>query len=417
LQSGNILNGAVTNFLNSQSAVAGKPKAFLNWILLDEQFNYVSGGAEQAGGDNEFKTHIQNNLPVTKNGYLYIYTSNESPVDVFFDNLQVSHIKGAVLEETHYYPFGLAMAGISAKAVGEVENRLRFGGKELNSKEFINGEGLELYDFGARNFDPQVGRWHTVDMLSDKMRRWSPYNYAYDNPLRFIDIDGKAPIDWYRDKNGDYKWFDGSGEKAGYKNRGTSLIVRSREQGEDGQVVGTYVLNSDGTVTASDGKVYGKGEVVDTKGGHSITTNGEPSGELKPTGSEELGKANDVVGTGTDAVQLGINGMVKIVDNALKEADNIDDAARLINASKTASGVRTAFDVIGKGAGIIDASVAIYDAYQTINDPNATTGQKAGALAKATFKTVMVFVRTNPIVGLVLGLADLTGITDALFKW
>jgi hypothetical protein len=91
LQSGNILNGAVTNFLNSQSAVAGKPKAFLNWILLDEQFNYVSGGAEQAGADNEFKTHIQNNLPVTKNGYLYIYTSNESSVDVFFDNLQVSH--------------------------------------------------------------------------------------------------------------------------------------------------------------------------------------------------------------------------------------------------------------------------------------------------------------------------------------
>jgi type V secretory pathway adhesin AidA len=75
LQSGNILNGAVTNFLNSQSAASGKPKAFLNWILLDEQFNYVSGGAEQAGGDNEFKTHIQNNLPVTKNGYLYVYGS------------------------------------------------------------------------------------------------------------------------------------------------------------------------------------------------------------------------------------------------------------------------------------------------------------------------------------------------------
>jgi len=118
-----------------------------------------------------------------------------------------------------------------------------------------------------------------------------------------------------------------------------------------------------------------------------------------------------------DAAQLGTNGLVKIADNALKEADNINDAARLVDASKTASGASQVFDGIGKASGVLDAGVAIYDAYQTVNDPNATTGQKAGAVAKATFKTVMVFVRTNPIVGLALGVADLTGFTDALFKW
>jgi RHS repeat-associated protein len=109
---------------------------------------------------------------------------------VYFDNLQVVHTKGALLEETHYYPFGLAMPGISDKAAkpGYFENNYKFNdGAELQHHEFADGSGLELYATDFRSYDPQIGRFHQKDPFALLNPDFSSYSFVQNNPLIYND--------------------------------------------------------------------------------------------------------------------------------------------------------------------------------------------------------------------------------------
>lgn len=191
-QTVNPLDNVISSFLDTEDDFdTSKPRAFINWVLFDEQFKFVSSGSgfEQVGTNEEFKTHTIEDIPVTKNGYLYVYVSNQSSnVNVYFDNLQVTHVRGPLLEETHYYPFGLTMHGISSKALafGDPENKKnKFQNQELND-DF----GINYYEFKYRNHDPQIGRFIQIDPLSSEYVHNSTYAFSENKVTNHVELEG-----------------------------------------------------------------------------------------------------------------------------------------------------------------------------------------------------------------------------------
>ncbi|EKF54810.1 RHS repeat-associated core domain-containing protein, partial [Galbibacter marinus] len=66
---------------------------------------------------------------------------------------------------------------------------------KYNGKEYDESLDINTYDFGARNYNPAIGRWMNIDPMADLMKRVTPYNYTFNNPIKFIDPNGMAPID------------------------------------------------------------------------------------------------------------------------------------------------------------------------------------------------------------------------------
>ena len=96
-----------------------------------------------------------------------------------------------LIQEDSYYPYGLTMQGLSGLYSGTPKNKFLYNGKELHDELNTN-----WYDYGARMYDPEIARWHVKDHMAEKMKRWSPYNYAFNNPVRFNDPDGMKPQEW-----------------------------------------------------------------------------------------------------------------------------------------------------------------------------------------------------------------------------
>ncbi len=136
-------------------------------------------------------------VPKTGGGFDYAYFIKDhlgNTRAVVKDSIAYASLQ----QEDHYYPlrqaqciaFGMTLAGQSYQAANCLENKYLYNGKELQNHSFSDGSSLEWYDYGARFYDPAIARWMSVDPLAEKSRRWPPYTYCYNNPIRFIDPDG-----------------------------------------------------------------------------------------------------------------------------------------------------------------------------------------------------------------------------------
>ena len=98
------------------------------------------------------------------------------------NNRVVLSQSGAVEQVNHYYPFG----GLFGESANSATQPYKYNGKELDRMH-----GLDLFDYGARHYDATLGRWFAVDPMGEKYYNISPYVYVANNPIRFIDTDGK----------------------------------------------------------------------------------------------------------------------------------------------------------------------------------------------------------------------------------
>lgn len=175
------------------------PKAFVTILLFDKEYNLVDAAWKQITTDGLQSSetvkqpphdYMYREVTVAEPGFAYVFVSNEHPtwVNVYFDDVTVTHTPSAIVSSSDYYAFGLQHT--AGERAGSWEQKYLYNGKEMQDE--LN---LGWMDYGARMYMPEIGRWGVLDNKAVKYSSFSPYSYAINNPIRFIDPDGNDIYD------------------------------------------------------------------------------------------------------------------------------------------------------------------------------------------------------------------------------
>ncbi|KAB1232852.1 RHS repeat-associated core domain-containing protein [Chryseobacterium viscerum] len=208
----------------------------------------------------------------TKDQYIYQYKDHLGNVRVSYArNTQSQAIE--LTDVNDYYPFGMnhLKTGNAFFGVGTYKN-YKYNGKELQE--------TGMYDYGARMYMPDLGRWGVVDPLAEKMRSYSTYNYAFNNPVMFIDPDGREGLGWIKDKRtNEVSWDNNINSK---KELSLSDKASTHTYVSDSDDPTAYTLpNGSGTLYMNSWEEYDIGNGL---GGPSINMEFVPNNEKAQSG-------------------------------------------------------------------------------------------------------------------------------------
>ncbi|MDP2159407.1 MAG: RHS repeat-associated core domain-containing protein, partial [Flavobacterium sp.] len=244
-------------------------------VTLDSEIHTTDyqSGYQYKDGQLQFFPHAEGYVNVLEENYfnyVYHYTDHLGNIRVSY-GIDPESFDLVILEENHYYPFGMKhanynvgmrtyirnnMGQIELPLVSEVSYKYKYNGKEWQDELSLN-----WYDYQARNYDPALGRWMNIDPLAEVSRRWSPYTYCYNNPIVFVDPDGMlaTPSDdiYLNARNGEVLGVDADG------NNGIVRVIDgvdwddtvARNGGSTSGASTTELRNSSSVVTVNDAQI------------------------------------------------------------------------------------------------------------------------------------------------------------------
>jgi len=212
-----------------------------------------------------------------------------------YNHYSTATIKLAKKGANELVPQNLLDGNLKIKPTTDRAYKYKYNGKECQEEL-----GLAWYDYGARNYDPSLGRWMNTDPLAEKYQGFSPYNYTLNNPIMFVDPDGRVVEDIYINENGDYLGTDGSDSKEVRVVKQTTWNANGGQEGAQTEE-GTNTLQKAENSTLL--KEYGKGisipektwDIIEIEGGEKIEpfveNKSDSTAFYKPEGGENNSEA------------------------------------------------------------------------------------------------------------------------------
>ena len=179
---------------NISVAIGGTRELLPSEVLSADSTDYLLGGSLTLRNGRLDKYQFEGGYCQAEQ---YAYNADKDNITFhYYDRDHLGNVRqvttapgssnGTVVQRMDYYPFGAQLCG------GSYDSNLQ--SRRYNVKELDRMHGLNTYDYGARQYNPILGRWDRMDPLCEKYYNVSPYAYCGNNPVRYIDPDGKKIV-------------------------------------------------------------------------------------------------------------------------------------------------------------------------------------------------------------------------------